>query len=87
MARFRFVSAVIHKWKLGPLNFSLLIHAESKYLASFGIQSYVNGSKLFYGRCLVLSLCRETKYVSRPRFFKEFHQLFQRLAGYDEVHL
>ena len=53
MVRFRFVSAAIHKWKLGPLNFSLLIHVELKYRASFGIQTYVNGSKLFYGRCLV----------------------------------
>ena len=53
MARFGFVSAVIHKWKLGPLNFSLFIHLKSKYRASFGIQSYVNGLKLFYGRCLV----------------------------------
>ena len=53
MARFRFVSAAIHKWKLFPLNFSLLIHVKPKYRASFGIQSYVNGLKLFYGRCLV----------------------------------
>ena len=53
MARFHFVSAAIHKWKLGPLNFSLLIDVEPKYRASFGTQSYVNGSKLFYGRCLV----------------------------------
>ena len=53
MALFRFVLTAIHIWKLGPLNFSLLIHVESKYRASFGIQSYVNGSKLFYGRCLV----------------------------------
>ena len=51
MARFRFVSAAIHKWKLAPFNFSLLIHVEPKYRASFGIQSYVNGSELFYGRC------------------------------------
>ena len=53
MARFRFVSAAIHKWKLGLLNFSLLIDVESKYRAFFGIQSYVNASKLFYDRCLV----------------------------------
>ena len=53
MARFRFVSTAIHKWKLGPSNFSLLIHVGLKYRASFGIQSYVNGSKLFYGRCLL----------------------------------
>ena len=53
MARFLFVSAAIHKWKLGPLNFSLLIHVEPKYRAFFGIQSYVNGSKVFYGRCLI----------------------------------
>ena len=32
------------------INFSLLIRVEPKYQASFGIQSYVNGSKLFYGR-------------------------------------
>ena len=42
MVRFRFVSAAIHKWKLCPLNFSLLIHVEPKHRASFGIQSYVN---------------------------------------------
>ena len=53
MARVRFVSAAIQKWKLGLLNFSLLIHVEPKYRASFGIQSYVNGSKLFYSECLV----------------------------------
>ena len=39
--------------KHGPLNFSMLIHVEPKHRASFGIQSYMNGLKLFYGRCLV----------------------------------
>ena len=87
MARFRFVSPAIHKWKLGPLNFSLLIHVEPKYRTSFGIQSYVNDSKPFNGRCLVSQRCRETKFVGLPRFFKEFHQLFQRLAGRGEVYL
>ena len=86
MARFRFVSAAIHKWKFGPFNFSLLIHVEPKYRGSFGIQSFVNGSKLFYGRCLVLWRCREVKYVGLPRFFKEFHRLFQWLTGQGEVH-
>ena len=37
MVRFRFVSAAIHKWKLGPLNFSRLIHVELKHRASFGL--------------------------------------------------
>ena len=69
MARFRFVSAAIRKWNLDPLNFSLLIHVEPKYRASFGIQSYVKGLKLFYGRCLVPWRSRETKYVGIPRFF------------------
>ena len=41
------------QWKLDPSNFWLLIHGEPKYRASFGIQSYLNGSKLFYGRCSV----------------------------------
>ena len=53
MDRFHFASATIHTWKLGSLNFSLLIHVEPNYRASFGIQSHVNGSKLFYDRCLV----------------------------------
>ena len=87
MVRFRYVSAAIHKWKLGPLNFSLLIHVEPKHRASFGIQSYVNGSKLFYGRCLVPYRCREMKYVGLPRLFEEFHRLFYRSAGQGEVQL
>ena len=73
--------------EIRSINFSLLIHVEPKYRASFSIQFYVNGSKLFYGRCLVPQRCREMKYVGLSRFFKEFHRFFQRLASQGEVHL
>ena len=51
------------------------------------VPSFVNGSKLFFGRCLVPLRCREMKYVGLRQFFKEFHRLFQRLAGQGEVRI
>lgn len=49
MARFSFISAVICRWKFGPLYFSLLIHVAPKYKAPFCIQPYANSLNVFFG--------------------------------------